>query len=58
MCLGPERNAHVMSGIHISKASVVASGGVVVNDVQPYCMVAGIPPNVVKGLPGPEEERP
>ena len=40
----------VMAGVRIGRGAVVAVGAVVVEDVPPYCVVAGNPARVVKQL--------
>ena len=50
-------NSVIMPGVRVGKASVVASGAVVLTNVPPYTMVAGNPAKVVKTFPRPEEER-
>lgn len=35
--------ATVLSGVHIGKGAVIAAGAVVTRDVEPYCVVGGIP---------------
>jgi acetyltransferase-like isoleucine patch superfamily enzyme len=47
-------NSVIMPGITVGKASVVASGAVVVSNVPDYSMVAGNPAKVVKQFPKPE----
>jgi acetyltransferase-like isoleucine patch superfamily enzyme len=47
-------NSVVMPGVTIGKASVVASGSVVVTNVPPYSMVQGNPAKVIKQFPRPE----
>lgn len=47
-------NSVVMPGVTVGKASVVASGSVVVSDVAPYTMVAGNPAKVIRRFPNPE----
>jgi acetyltransferase-like isoleucine patch superfamily enzyme len=47
-------NSVIMPGITVGKASVVASGAVVVSNVPEYTMVAGNPAKVVKQFPKPE----
>lgn len=49
-------NAVVMPGVTIGKASVVASGAVVLQNVPPYTMVAGNPAKVIKNFPRPESD--
>lgn len=41
-------NAVILEGIKIGKGAVVAAGAVVVNDVEPYTIVAGVPAKVIK----------
>ena len=36
-------NSTVLQGVHIGEGAVVAAGAVVTKDVEPYCIVAGIP---------------
>ena len=50
-------NSVIMPGVRVGKASVVASGAVVLTNVPPYTMVAGNPAKVVKTFPRPEEKR-
>ena len=40
--------AIILSGVTIGDGSVIAAGSVVVNDVPPYAIVAGVPAKVVK----------
>jgi len=49
-------NSIIMPGVRVGKASVVASGAVVLNNVPAYTMVAGNPAKVVKTFPRPAEE--
>lgn len=49
-------NAVIMPGVTIGKASVVASGAVVVSNVADYTMVAGNPAKVVKHFPVHEND--
>lgn len=49
-------NSVVMPGVTVGKASVVASGSVVVSDVPAYTMVAGNPAKVIRRFPKPGEE--
>jgi len=46
-------NAVVMPGVTVGKASVVASGSVVVSNVPPFTMVSGNPAKVIKRFPNP-----
>ncbi|MFN6991467.1 MAG: 2,3,4,5-tetrahydropyridine-2,6-dicarboxylate N-acetyltransferase [Fervidobacterium sp.] len=41
-------NAVVLEGVRIGEHSVVAAGAVVVNDIPPYTVVAGVPAKVIK----------
>lgn len=41
-------NAVILEGIKVGAHSVVAAGAVVVNDVEPYTIVAGVPAKVIK----------
>lgn len=41
-------NAVILEGVKVGEHSVVAAGAVVVNDVPPYTVVAGIPARIVK----------
>lgn len=41
-------NAVVLEGVKVGKGSVVAAGAVVVSDVDPYTVVAGIPAKFIK----------
>ncbi|CAM5524654.1 2,3,4,5-tetrahydropyridine-2,6-dicarboxylate N-acetyltransferase [Bacillus safensis FO-36b] [Bacillus safensis subsp. safensis] len=43
-------NAVVLEGVTIGKGAVVAAGAIVVNDVEPYTVVAGTPPRKSKTL--------
>lgn len=47
-------NSVIMPGVTVGKASVVASGSVVVSNVPPYTMVQGNPARVIKHFPRPE----
>lgn len=49
-------NAVIMPGVTVGKASVVASGAVVMTNVPPFTMVAGNPAKVVKNFPRPGEK--
>ncbi len=49
-------NSLIMPGVTVGKASVVASGAVVLTNVPPYTMVAGNPAKVVKTFPRRQEE--
>lgn len=41
-------NAVVLEGIKIGEGAVVAAGAIVVSDVEPYTVVAGVPARVIK----------
>lgn len=41
-------NAVIIEGIQIGTGAVVAAGAVVINDVPPYAVVAGVPAKIVK----------
>lgn len=41
-------NAVVLEGVRVGKGAVVAAGAVVVEDVPPYTVVAGVPARVIK----------
>lgn len=43
-------NAVVLEGVRIGEGAVVAAGAVVVEDVPPYTVVAGIPARVIKEI--------
>ncbi len=47
-------NSVIMPGVTVGKASVVASGSVVVSNVPPYTMVQGNPARVIRQFPRPE----
>ena len=49
-------NSVVMPGVTVGRASVVASGSVVVSDVPAYTMVAGNPAKVIRRFPQPGGE--
>lgn len=38
----------IMAGVHIGNGAVIAAGAIVVNDVEPYSIVGGIPAKVIK----------
>ena len=40
--------ATIMSGVHIGKGAVVASGAVVTKDVPPYAIVGGVPAKILR----------
>lgn len=41
-------NAVVLEGVRIGKGAVVAAGSIVVKDVEPFTVVAGVPAKVIK----------
>ncbi len=41
-------NVTVLKGVTIGEGAIVAAGSVVIRDVPPHCLVAGIPAKVVK----------
>jgi len=41
-------NAVILEGVRVGKGAVVAAGAVVINDVEPYSVVAGVPARFVK----------
>lgn len=43
-------NAVVLEGVRIGKGAVVAAGAIVVNDVAPYTVVAGVPAKKIKDI--------
>lgn len=43
-------NAVVLEGVTVGKGAVVAAGAIVVNDVEPYTVVAGTPAKKSKTL--------
>ncbi|MDT1939334.1 MULTISPECIES: 2,3,4,5-tetrahydropyridine-2,6-dicarboxylate N-acetyltransferase [Carnobacterium] len=43
-------NAVVLEGIRVGKGAVVAAGAIVVNDVAPYTVVAGVPAKKIKDI--------
>jgi acetyltransferase-like isoleucine patch superfamily enzyme len=47
-------NATVLGPCEVGEDAVVAAGAVVIEDVPPRTVVAGVPARVVKKLPGPE----
>lgn len=46
----------VLKGVRIGRGAVVAAGAVVVNDVPPYTLVAGVPARSVRQLRPPSEQ--
>ncbi len=49
-------NSVIMPGVTVGRASVVASGSVVVTNVPPFTMVGGNPAKVIKKFPRPDAE--
>lgn len=45
-------NAVVIEGVRIGKGAVVAAGAVVIEDVEPYTVVGGVPARVLKKVDG------
>lgn len=45
----------VLGGVTVGPGSVVAAGSVVIRDVPPNSLVAGVPARVVRALDGPDE---
>ena len=43
-------NAVILEGIRVGKGAVVAAGSIVVNDVAPYTVVAGVPAKKIKDI--------
>ncbi|XQD01907.1 DapH/DapD/GlmU-related protein [Bacillus subtilis] len=43
-------NAVVLEGVTVGKGAVVAAGAIVVNDVEPYTVVAGTPAKKIKDI--------
>lgn len=43
-------NAVILEGVRVGKGAVVAAGAVVVEDVPPYVVVAGVPAKVIKKI--------
>jgi len=41
-------NAVVLEGVRIGKGAVIAAGSVVVKDVEPYSVMAGVPAKLLK----------
>ena len=41
-------NVTIVGGARIGHGAIVAAGGVVTRDVEPYCMVGGVPARVIK----------
>jgi|Deesub1362A_J573_1020465.scaffolds.fasta_scaffold00550_14 maltose O-acetyltransferase len=49
-------NAIILPGVRIGKGAVVAAGAVVIKDVAPYTLVAGVPAKVVRELKSKNEK--
>jgi tetrahydrodipicolinate N-acetyltransferase len=43
-------NAVVLEGVKVGKGAVVAAGAIVIDDVPPYTVVAGVPARVIKEI--------
>lgn len=43
-------NAVVLEGVRIGEGAVVAAGAIVISDVEPYTVVAGVPARVIKKI--------
>lgn len=43
-------NAVVLEGVRVGEGAVVAAGAIVINDVAPYTVVAGVPARVIKQI--------
>lgn len=41
-------NSSILAGVRVGKGAVVAAGSIVIKDVEPYTMVAGIPAKTIK----------
>lgn len=41
-------NALIMSGVHVGQGAIIAAGATVVNDVEPYAIVGGVPARCIK----------
>jgi len=50
-------NAVVLEGVRIGRGAVVAAGAVVINDVEPYTVVAGVPARFVKKVDEKTKEK-
>lgn len=42
------RNVVIMPGVTLGKGSVIAAGAVVTKEVEPFCVVAGVPAKIIK----------
>lgn len=49
--------ATILPGVTIGEGSMVAAGAVVTKDVDPYCVVGGVPARVLERLERPEVAR-
>ncbi|MCL6445826.1 MAG: 2,3,4,5-tetrahydropyridine-2,6-dicarboxylate N-acetyltransferase [Alicyclobacillus sp.] len=43
-------NAVILEGVHVGKGAVVAAGAIVIEDVPPHVVVAGVPARVIKTI--------
>ncbi|HTJ56292.1 MAG TPA: acyltransferase [Devosiaceae bacterium] len=50
-------NAVILPGVHIGQGAIVGAGAVVVNDVDPFSIVAGVPARFVRWRPHTEHLR-
>ncbi|MDP3684894.1 MAG: DapH/DapD/GlmU-related protein, partial [Ignavibacteria bacterium] len=50
-------NAVVLEGVRIGKGAVIAAGSVVVKDVEPYCVMAGVPAKLLKKVDEKTKEK-
>lgn len=50
-------NAVVLEGVRVGRGAVVAAGAVVINDVEPYTVVAGVPARFVKRVDEKTKEK-
>jgi acetyltransferase-like isoleucine patch superfamily enzyme len=44
-------NSTILPGVTINKGAMVGAGSVVTKDVPEWCLVAGVPARIIKGLP-------
>lgn len=49
-------NCLILKGVRIGEGAMIGAGSVVTRDVPPFCLAAGAPARVLRGL-GPEESR-
>jgi maltose O-acetyltransferase len=42
------RNVVIMAGVTLGKGAVIAAGAIVTKDVEPFCVVAGVPAKIIK----------